>query len=66
MSTLSALALSALLACAHDRQATRSDDKELADLSTRTELFWRSIQWQDPASAAARIEDDAARRPWSP
>lgn len=59
------LALALLLGgCAHDKLATRGDDKELADLSTRTEQFWRSMQWQDPAGAAPFIEEDAQRRRW--
>lgn len=54
----------ALAGCAHDKLATRGDDKELADLSARTEQFWRSMQWQDPAGAAPFLEEDGQRRRW--
>lgn len=62
---IAALPLVAFVACAHDKLAQRSEDKELADLSSRTELFWRAIKWQDASAAAAFIEGDSARRMWS-
>lgn len=64
-----ALTLALLLApiptgCAHDKQALRTEDKEKADLSARSELFWRSLRWQDVDGAATFIEDDEQRRSW--
>lgn len=50
--------------CAHDKAALRSEDKEKEDLSARSELFWRSLRWQDVDGAATFIEDEDQRRSW--
>ncbi|NOY24540.1 MAG: hypothetical protein GXP62_01570 [Oligoflexia bacterium] len=60
-----ALSLLSLLGCAHDKLAERGDNRELADLSTRAEDFWRAVQWQDAAGASSYIEDPTVRRKWS-
>lgn len=61
------LALHLLLAplgCAHDKAALRTEEREKADLSDRTEKFWRSVRWQDVPGAALYIEDEEQRRSW--
>lgn len=64
LASLLALGPLGLSGCAHDKAALRNEEKEKADLSARSELFWRSLRWQDYDGAAAFVEDDEQRVSW--
>jgi len=51
--------------CALDHQATRPDDKEKADLTERSEQFWKAVQWQYSSQAAPYVEDTELRGRWT-
>ena len=61
---LSLVGLPAGLSCAHDKAAQKAPEKEMADLSSKAESFWRAVRWSDPVGASTAVEDVEQRRTW--